>query len=257
MVVGSPATASAPVVPLGPGVLRVGAFFFLQMLRQPAIASGQRRTAHAGRWEDDLQEAPDLTVPGERIELPTNGLQNRCSTAELTRQINGLGLPNSAIATGLPPEKVATRSYSVRIPANAASMISAARAFREQVAVHPKRNRRGSVTKPAADGQDMLMWNISPSAADSLFNWSNVILIVGAAAVLLGTIGSIKFAAIREYFADLRISENERATTEAIAESDKAKAESAKATLALSKAKGRQILNAKRPKRLGPGNGSV
>jgi hypothetical protein len=30
-------------------------------------------------------------VPGERIELPTNGLQNRCSTAELTRHINGLG----------------------------------------------------------------------------------------------------------------------------------------------------------------------
>jgi hypothetical protein len=24
-------------------------------------------------------------VPGERFELPTNGLQNRCSTAELTR----------------------------------------------------------------------------------------------------------------------------------------------------------------------------
>src|SRR6185437_14243836 len=26
-----------------------------------------------------------ILVPGERIELPTNGLQNRCSTAELTR----------------------------------------------------------------------------------------------------------------------------------------------------------------------------
>jgi hypothetical protein len=26
-----------------------------------------------------------VLVPGERIELPTNGLQNRCSTAELTR----------------------------------------------------------------------------------------------------------------------------------------------------------------------------
>jgi hypothetical protein len=26
-----------------------------------------------------------FVVPGERIELPTNGLQNRCSTAELTR----------------------------------------------------------------------------------------------------------------------------------------------------------------------------
>jgi hypothetical protein len=29
-----------------------------------------------------------LLVPGERIELPTNGLQNRCSTAELTRLAN-------------------------------------------------------------------------------------------------------------------------------------------------------------------------
>jgi hypothetical protein len=28
---------------------------------------------------------PAALVPGERIELPTNGLQNRCSTAELTR----------------------------------------------------------------------------------------------------------------------------------------------------------------------------
>jgi hypothetical protein len=27
-----------------------------------------------------------LVVPTERIELPTNGLQNRCSTAELRRQ---------------------------------------------------------------------------------------------------------------------------------------------------------------------------
>jgi hypothetical protein len=28
---------------------------------------------------------PFLLVPGERFELPTNGLQNRCSTTELTR----------------------------------------------------------------------------------------------------------------------------------------------------------------------------
>src|SRR5262245_1310660 len=26
-----------------------------------------------------------MSVPGERFELPTNGLQNRCSTTELTR----------------------------------------------------------------------------------------------------------------------------------------------------------------------------
>ena len=30
-------------------------------------------------------------MPGERIELPTNGLQNRCSTAELTRQSHIVG----------------------------------------------------------------------------------------------------------------------------------------------------------------------
>src|SRR5262245_17050508 len=31
-------------------------------------------------------ELLDWSVPGERIELPTFGLQNRCSTAELTRR---------------------------------------------------------------------------------------------------------------------------------------------------------------------------
>src|SRR5262249_8994708 len=29
----------------------------------------------------------ETAVPGERFELPTNGLQNRCSTTELTRRI--------------------------------------------------------------------------------------------------------------------------------------------------------------------------
>ena len=42
-----------------------------------------------------------LLVPGERIELPTNGLQNRCSTAELTRQ-------NGYVRTGV--GYLATRS---------------------------------------------------------------------------------------------------------------------------------------------------
>src|SRR6266704_1711453 len=38
-------------------------------------------------WErSDLQAIP--MVPVERIELPTFGLQNRCSTAELNRRIN-------------------------------------------------------------------------------------------------------------------------------------------------------------------------
>ncbi len=42
----------------------------------------------------DLRGAPtdrvrigQKAVPGERFELPTNGLQNRCSTTELTRHV--------------------------------------------------------------------------------------------------------------------------------------------------------------------------
>ena len=38
------------------------------------------------RTLNSVNPARWLLVPGERIELPTNGLQNRCSTAELTRR---------------------------------------------------------------------------------------------------------------------------------------------------------------------------
>jgi hypothetical protein len=49
------------------------------------------------------QWVPVLVVPGERFELPTNGLQNRCSTTELTRQINGLLGAHRPNATALLP----------------------------------------------------------------------------------------------------------------------------------------------------------
>jgi hypothetical protein len=42
-------------------------------------------------------------VPGERFELPTNGLQNRCSATELTRQIPRFSAVCSEIAAQLPP----------------------------------------------------------------------------------------------------------------------------------------------------------
>jgi hypothetical protein len=35
-------------------------------------------------------------VPVERIELPTFGLQNRCSTAELNRRLTGIGRHQNA-----------------------------------------------------------------------------------------------------------------------------------------------------------------
>ena len=44
-------------------------------------------------------------VPGERFELPTNGLQNRCSTTELTRLAAGMGTalapPRGSVNTDL------------------------------------------------------------------------------------------------------------------------------------------------------------
>jgi hypothetical protein len=43
-----------------------------------------------------------MLVPGERIELPTNGLQNRCSTAELTRQVGDVDVLDTPITAGLP-----------------------------------------------------------------------------------------------------------------------------------------------------------
>lgn len=75
----------------------------------------------------------------------------------------------------------------------------------------------------------VFMWNVTPSLADTLFNWSNLVLIIGAAMVLIGTIGAITMSSVREYFADLRLSDNERATKNAIAESDVAKASAATA----------------------------
>lgn len=72
----------------------------------------------------------------------------------------------------------------------------------------------------------VLMWNVTSHMADSLFNLSNVVLVIGALAVLLGTIGSIKMGAVREQFSNERISANE-------AETERAKAEAYKAQLAL------------------------
>src|SRR5258706_661126 len=83
----------------------------------------------------------------------------------------------------------------------------------------------------------MFMWNVSPSAADFLFDISNVVLIVGAAAVLLGTIGSIKMGAAKEYFSNIRISDNERDTSKANVRAAELEKEAAAARLETEKLK--------------------
>jgi hypothetical protein len=79
----------------------------------------------------------------------------------------------------------------------------------------------------------IFMWEITSPTADLLFSLSNILLAVGAAAVLIGTIGSITMAGVREHFSNERISANEAATARAIADSDIAKSDAAKAEIKL------------------------
>lgn len=59
--------------------------------------------------------------------------------------------------------------------------------------------------------------------------WYNFFNILGAFAVAVGTYGTIKMGAVKEHFADQRISTNEAETARAIADSDIAKAQAAQA----------------------------
>jgi hypothetical protein len=95
----------------------------------------------------------------------------------------------------------------------------------------------------------LLMWEISSPLADRLFAVSNAVLIIGAAMVLIGTIGAIALSGIREQFSNGRLSDNETKTALAIAESDTAKkgaaeanARALEAQLALEKFKAPRVL---------------
>jgi len=75
----------------------------------PAPVGSNLRSSSPAIWHPWCKGS-DCLVPGERIELPTNGLQNRCSTAELTRLpysperlSMAVGCDESRFATDLPP----------------------------------------------------------------------------------------------------------------------------------------------------------
>ncbi len=50
----------------------------------------------------DRRKCAVFLVPGERIELPTNGLQNRCSTAELTRPVRRFNVSGRELPSDCP-----------------------------------------------------------------------------------------------------------------------------------------------------------
>jgi hypothetical protein len=76
---------------------------------------------------------------------------------------------------------------------------------------------------PPPKTQKILSIPVSPEAADLWFWISAFVLIGGAAAVALGTFGTIGFQAIKERYADERLSINERETTQAKADLEKSK----------------------------------
>jgi len=73
------------------------------------------------------------------------------------------------------------------------------------------------------------MFDLSFDSANQLYGWSNIALIIGAVAVLAGTIGVIWATGVRDRYADQRISKNEADTALANAEVAKASAEAANA----------------------------
>ena len=85
------------------------------------------------------------------------------------------------------------------------------------------------------------MWEITSTLADRLFALSNLLLIAGAAAVLVGTIGSIVLSGVREQFTNERLSANERATAEAQARASEADQKTREAELALEKLRQNQM----------------
>jgi hypothetical protein len=75
----------------------------------------------------------------------------------------------------------------------------------------------------------VLMFDVTPEAADFWFDASNALLFLGAFAVAVGTYGSIRMGAAKESFSNERIAANEKETARAIADSDIAKEGTAKA----------------------------
>ena len=84
--------------------------------------------------------------------------------------------------------------------------------------------------KPAKQrSAKLLMFDLTLEGANLWFDVFNVVLLVGAFAVAVGTWGAIKTASIKEKFADERISANEAETARAVADSDAAREGTARA----------------------------
>jgi hypothetical protein len=94
------------------------------------------------------------------------------------------------------------------------------------------------------------MIDLSLPQANALYNLANVLLILGALLVLLGTIAAIWTGGIRERFANERLSNNETETARAKADAAKADAHAAEVNLELAKLKAPRTLGGEQQQRL-------
>lgn len=69
------------------------------------------------------------------------------------------------------------------------------------------------------------MFNITSTAADAIFTYANILLVVGAVLAVVGTVGVFWSTGIRERFADERIAANEAETARAKADAAQARLE--------------------------------
>ncbi|CAB3782009.1 hypothetical protein [Paraburkholderia fynbosensis] len=88
----------------------------------------------------------------------------------------------------------------------------------------------------------MSMFDLSQSAADALFKWSNVVAIVGAVLAAIGAYGSFWTGNIRDRYSDERISKNEADTASARKTAAVANESAAKASENVAKANERTEL---------------
>lgn len=82
--------------------------------------------------------------------------------------------------------------------------------------------------RPTTFSKLMAVFDISQPLANALYGLSNVVLIVGALAALMGTIGTIWTAGVLDRYSDQRISANETETAKANAQAATANAEAQK-----------------------------
>jgi hypothetical protein len=87
----------------------------------------------------------------------------------------------------------------------------------------------------------VMMFDVSLPWASFWYDLSNVMLIVGATAVLIGTYGTIKMGAVKERFSNERISVNEMETSRATESASIAQEEAARANKAAADANERAV----------------